>query len=241
MDLLKPEASVEATTLPKQDPASIPAAPAGGFVVPTHDHDGNPLDARGKMAMLIKQPGFVRDALTPGTQAHQKKQELDRQIVAEQDASAERAADPATGQAPAKSGAEYQLPLVNDGSIPEAAFQQFDATARQWLHAGGFSPEIGSSLASRIDVLSREAPRWSEAEAIRQQNTSWETLERLHGGKEKLEAKLNLARDFISAVDAKVPGLRAMFEEAPYLLDDAQVVHQIIEAAEANAARAAAK
>lgn len=225
----------EATAPVPAAAAPAPVSPAA-FAMPTTNEQGQPLSARETLEALRRDPEWTAAALRPNTAARKQLDELNVKIVEEQTGAEQRAADPATAAPPGAAPTDYRLPLVYDGTIPDAEFQRIDSTTRQWLHAGGFSADLGSSLAMRVEELGRKAPRWNEAEAIRQKNTSRATLEQLHG--KDLDAKIDAALDFVAAIDAKHPGLVDLLEANPYLIEDAQVMHQLIEAAEANAARA---
>jgi hypothetical protein len=165
-----------------------------GYVVPTADPAGNPLSARDQFRELMRNPSFVRDALTPHTPANALKRELDARMVAEVEPAAAGEIDPR----------QYRLPYPADWEpTPEAA--QFDTQARGWLAAAGLDANTGSSLALQ---LVQQAEYW------RAHPDQWDTsadegrkvLEGIFG--KEADAVIKTADGFVRKIEAKAPGLQ---------------------------------
>jgi hypothetical protein len=208
--------------------SQAPTTPATGFVLPTTNAEGQSLDAKGQFEAMSKNEAWARDALIEGTEARAQFNDLNRRM-------AEAVDDPAAlAEPPAQSGADYHLAGLDPSESPEAA--AFDGAARAWLLEAGFDGSTGTSLAARADELSRKAANWGETEIAQLRQASIATLRKIHG--DTLEAKLDLVDNMIDEVEAKHPGLGEVLDLNPYLLADSQIVHHLIEAAEARAARA---
>lgn len=216
-------------------PDTAPAAPTGGFVRPSVGADGQKLTARQAFEILKGNPAYAPQATTPGTQAWEIQQGLDRDMAAETDAAGDPAHHFAEKNRPAQSDVEYQFPPLPPGLHADPEVLALESSARSWLQAAGFDARMGTSLASHVDELSRKAEGWDDAAFARHEDESDRVLLSIYG--DALEAKLHATREFIDAVDKERPGLRQFLDDNDYLFADAMFVNFLIQAAEQRAAR----
>lgn len=221
---------VNATTgLAIGDAPAVAAAPGGAApsqtVIPTHDAFGAALTARQQFDMLLQDPAWVAGASVPTHPAFAQRQDLDRRMLAEAEASG---AAPAAAQ----SGDEFRLPWRGDETPEELAW---DAPMRSWLQTAGFDANSGTSIAETASELARKVDRWEEADFTRHANESRAALAQAFG--DQLDAKLDAVADMLVEVEQKHPELQQFLEAQPWLLRDSLIVAQLIRVADARAAR----
>ena len=91
-----------------------------------------------------------------------------------------------------------------------SAHKEFDQAARTWLHAAEFPRNLGSSLATAIDDVTRTTAGMNENQLIEFGQKEYQKLVHLYG--DQLEARLNAAGHMVNQLEAKQPGLKQLLK-----------------------------
>lgn len=140
----------------------------------------------------------------------------------------------ANGMPPA-SERDFDIPpLAAPGAEYGPAERAFDGQVRNYLAAGKFDRERGSSLAKAVADVAAKMTDADPGTAELYRRTEEAKLQRLWG--DQYPAKRDMARRFVAEIEAKQPGLVALLE-ASRAGDSAMVISAIAYQAELLAAR----
>ncbi|MFZ5791865.1 MAG: hypothetical protein ACOY3L_14330 [Pseudomonadota bacterium] len=158
---------------------------------------------------------------------------------AEQPAAGDGLLPPVSEQELAQRASQYQMPQIADdsGGYGKQA-QEFDTTARTWLAAAGFDPDIGSSLAKRIGEVSDAWLKMDDNARELSRRSSEAMLQRTWGA--DCARNLALAQQFVRDLEAKRPGI-IEFLEASGAGNDPTTINLIFGQARAHLHKRGAK
>lgn len=114
---------------------------------------------------------------------------------------------------PPAAAKDYQMPpLVHPGTEYGAAEKAADAAGREWLAAGRWTREAGSSLANEVAKVATHLDNKTPAERQLYAQSERLKLEKIWGN--HYPAKTAMARQLIQELDTKHPGLARLLDES---------------------------
>jgi hypothetical protein len=98
--------------------------------------------------------------------------------------------------------------IINWGLPASPELKAADESARTWLSAAGFDQQLGNSLVSAIEQVSRSTRNMTPQQLESWAHAEFQKLQGVYGA--DLDAKLNAAGTMIDAIDRQRPGLKKM-------------------------------
>lgn len=150
-------------------------------------------------------------------------------MIAEMDAGQTQAAFEASVDAmePVKSPSDYIMP--SEATTPEAI--KVDSDMRQAMFQAGIPREMGNNLATEVEATAR-ALQGDDAQVLEYMDRQEATLRRMFGT--QYDARIELARSFLSEQSAKSPTLATLLANKPQLFGSWQVVRALSQIAESR-------